>query len=139
VFTVRAGLRTSVLCAILVAGCAASREEGPKTVPLEGKLVMTKGGTVKDLVDRSITVQFQPVEQPEVQAFGELLEDGTFSMVTQFETGGKRGVVPGKHRVRLNADETSARFVAPKFLDFNTSGLTVTAPSDKEVVLEVWK
>ena len=122
-----------------LAGCGAQVPPGPETVPLSGKLVFTKGGKVSDLADHSVAVQFESVEDPQVQAFGTILEDGSFSMVTQLENRGKPGVIPGTHRVRLNADDSSARYVNPKFLNYKTFGTTITAPADKEVVLEVWK
>lgn len=138
------GLRASpvAICvglSIALTGCGAKAPDGPETVPMSGKIVFTKGGSVKDLVDHSIAIQFECVEQPKMQAFGAIMEDGTFTMVTQVETKGKQGVVPGTHRVRLNADDTAARFVAAKFLNYATSGLKVTAPAEKDVVLEVWK
>jgi hypothetical protein len=123
----------------LLVGCGEKPPAGPETVPLAGKIVFTKGGSVKDLADHSIAIQFENVENPQMQAFGTILDDGTFTMVTQVETRGKPGVVPGTHRVRLNADDTSARFVAPRFLDYKTSGITVKAPPDKEVIIEVWR
>jgi hypothetical protein len=122
----------------LIFGCG-KKVEGPPTVPLKGKVQFTKGGKVENLANHSIPIEFQSVEQPEVKAFGEILEDGSFEMRTQIGTVGKPGVVAGKHRVRFNADDSAARFIAPKFLSFESSGLTVTAPSDKVVVLEVWR
>lgn len=129
----------ALLVFTLVMGCRAKPPSGPETVPLTGKIVMTKGGTAKDLSDHSISIQFECVEQPTIQAFGEILEDGSFTMMTQLESRGKPGVVPGTHRVRLNADDTAARFVAPKFLNYKTSGITVKAPPEKEVVIEVFR
>jgi len=129
----------ATFAAILFAGCAAKPAEGPETVPLSGKVVFTKGGKVADLADHSIAVQFESVENPQIQAFGTILEDGSFTMVTQFENRGKPGVVPGTHRVRLNADDSSARYVNSKFLNYSTFGKTVKAPVDNELVLDIWK
>jgi hypothetical protein len=126
------------LACCLTAGCA-EKGVGPETVPLSGKVVFTKGGKVADLADHSVAVQFESVEDPQMQAFGTILEDGSFTMVTQVENKGKPGVVPGTHRVRLNTDDSSARYVNPKFLNYSTFGTTVKAPAEKEVVLEVWK
>lgn len=131
---------TAVLVAISW-GAACSQQEvgGPPTVPLQGKVVFKKGGNVRELADRSVIVQFESVDQPGVQAFGTIQEDGSLVIATQVEGLAKPGVVPGKHRVRINADDNSAHLVAPRFLRYETSGWTVTAPTDKEVVLEVWR
>ena len=123
----------------LVFGCGGNSIEGPETVPLNGKIEFTKGGSVAQLADRSIVVEFASIEQPETKAFGAILEDGTFSMTTQVDGSGKPGVVPGTHRVRFNADDSGARFIHPNFLRFETSGITVKAPSEGEVILKVWR
>jgi hypothetical protein len=123
----------------LVAGCGGAKVAGPTTVPVKGKVEFTKGGKVQDLANNSILIEFQSVEQPDVKAFGEVLEDGTFTMSTQVEGKGKPGVVAGSHRVRLNADESAARFVAPKFLKHESSGITVKVPTEGELVIKVFK
>jgi hypothetical protein len=123
----------------IVAGCGGETVEGPPTVPVKGKIEFTKGGKVQDLSDQSIVIEFQSIEQPEFKAFGEILEDGSFTLTTQVNEKGKPGVVAGSHRVRLNADESAARFVSPKFLTYETSGITVKVPPDGELVIKVWK
>ena len=47
--------------------------------------------------------------------------------------------VPGAHRGRLNLDEEIRHLVAPKFLRFETSGITLTVPSQEEVVVKIWR
>lgn len=131
--------RLTIALFLLQVGCAEQQPPGPETVPLAGKVVFTKGGKVRDLADHSVAVQFESVENPQIQAFGTILEDGSFTMVTQIENQGKPGVVPGKHRVRLNTDDTSARYVNTRFLNYSSFGVTVTAPAERELVLEVWK
>jgi hypothetical protein len=134
-----AALQSLVACVGLLAGCGGEVVEGPPTVPFKGKIEVTKGGKVQDLADRSVVVEFQSVEQPDVKAFGAILEDGSFTMTTQVNDKGKSGVLPGTHRVRLNTDDNGARFISPKFLEYQTSGITVKAPSDEEVVIQIWK
>ena len=124
---------------VLLAGCQEPAVPGPSTLPVQGKIEFTKGGSSKDLADRSVVIQFDSVDQPGVTAFGEILEDGTFTMGTQTAEGGKAGVVPGTHRVRLNADETAARLVNPKFLRYETSGIIVNVPLTGELVIQVWR
>src|SRR5262245_49233955 len=94
-----------------VTGCGGAKVEGPPTVPVTGKVEFTKGGKVQDLANRSIGVAFQSIEQPDVQAFGAILEDGSFTMTTQVDEKGKPGVVAGTHRVKLFADDSADRFV----------------------------
>jgi hypothetical protein len=106
---------------------------------VKGKIEFTKGGKVEDLVDRGIVIEFQSIEQPEVKSFGEILEDGSFTMATQVNEKGKPGVIAGSHRVRLNADESVGRFVSPRFFEYATSGITVKIPPEGELVIKVWK
>lgn len=127
------------LLAASITGCAGKIEEGPPTVPAKGKVEFTKGGKVQDLSDRSVMLEFQSIEQPEMKAFGAILEDGSFTMTTHIDGQGKPGVLPGMHRVRLNADESAVRFVAAKFLRYETSGITVKIPSDGDLIVKVWK
>ena len=129
-----------VVCSALLLGCAEEQAAGPETVPVQGKVEFTKGGKTQDLADQSVVVQFDSVDKPGTVAFGQILEDGSFTMGTQTEDGqGKLGVVPGAHRVRLNADERGSRLVNPKFLKYETSGLTVKAPVDGELVIKVFR
>jgi hypothetical protein len=123
----------------VLAGCVGKKDEGPQTVPVEAKAIMTKGGTIGDLANASIAVQFESVDQPGVIAYGAILEDGTLTVATQTPTGEKPGLVPGKHRVRLNADERAAQQVSPKLLEYHTSGLTVSVPSDQPIEIKLWK
>ncbi len=128
-----------ILVPLALAGCGPRAPAGPQTVPVNGRVEVTKGSTIKDLANRSFGVEFQSVEKPEIKAFGAILEDGSFTLTTQVDSTGKPGAVPGAHRVRLNADESNARFVNPKFLEFETSGITVKVPSESEVVIKVWR
>lgn len=123
----------------VVIGCSGEKVTGPPTVDVKGKLEFTKGGKVQDLANRSVAIEFQSVEQPQVKAFGEILDDGSFTLTTQVEGKGKPGVIAGSHRVRLNADESATRFVSGKFLRYETSGITVKVPPEGELVIQVWK
>jgi hypothetical protein len=139
----RVGARFTALAVlagtVFLYGCGGEKVEGPPTIPVKGRIEFTKGGKVQDLSNNSILVEFQSVEQPEVKAFGEILEDGSFTMSTQVNEKGKPGVVAGTHRVRLNADESASRFVSPKFLSHETSGIKVKVPPEGELVIKVWK
>jgi hypothetical protein len=122
------------------ASCGSGKQAtGPKTVPVRGKVVFTKGGDVKTLFDRQARIEFDSVDQPGVRAVGQIEEDGGFKVATVVEGGGSVGAVPGKHRVRFLLDERDERFIAPQFLDFQKSGVTVTVPSEQPVEIKVWR
>jgi len=137
----RAGVRALLLLlgAGLVAGCGGEKVEGPETIPVKGKVELIKGGNVQDLSNRGIIVEFRSVEQPEVKAFGTILEDGTFTMATQVGDKGKSGVIPGNHRVCLSGDDSAERVVSRKYLQHKTSGITVKVPLEGELVIKVSK
>jgi len=123
-----------------IAGCGGGDTvEGPATVPVSGKVAFTKGGPVSVLAEWSGRVQFDSLDQPGVRAAGAILEDGSFRIGTNTDTGPKPGAVPGKHRVRLVLDDDARGVVAPKFLDFAKSGIVVTVPSDQPLEIQVSK
>jgi len=124
---------------VLFAGCGGKADAGPETVPIQAKLVMTKGGTANELAEAGVAIQLESVEQPGVIAYGAILQDGSIKLATQTPTGEKPGLVPGTHRVRLNADERAAQKFARKFLKYETSGITIKAPSDQPIEISVWK
>jgi hypothetical protein len=129
-----------VVVLTVVAGCGGSTQAtGPKTVPVRGKVVFTKGGDVKTLFDRQARIEFDSVDQPGVRAVGQIEEDGGFKVATVVEGGGSVGAVPGKHRVRFLLDERDEKFIAPQFLDFQKSGVTVMLPSEQPVEIKVWR
>jgi hypothetical protein len=127
---------------ILLSGCGGKSTadgKGPQTVPLKGKVVFTRGGTVKSLADKQARIEFESVDQPGMRAVGPIQEDGSFEVATVTTEGGSAGAVPGKHRVRLDLEENAAKLVAPQFLDFAKSGITITLPSDQPVEVKVWR
>lgn len=116
--------------------CACSAGySGPPTVPVRGRVVFADGGDVKALADRQCAVVFNSLEDPDVMAYGEIEEDGTFTLATVKERRSQAGAIAGTHQVRLQLDDGSERFVAAHFGRFETSGLVVKIPSDDEVVL----
>ena len=129
------------LCAIIefaIFGCGKAKSTGPATVPVHGKIVFTKGGTVKTLADKQARIELESVDQPGIRAAGPIQEDGTFDVATVTGEGGSRGVVPGTHRVRIDL-EGAERLVAPQFLDFTKSGITIKVPSDEPVEVRIWR
>ncbi|HEY2413704.1 MAG TPA: hypothetical protein VGI40_15750 [Pirellulaceae bacterium] len=124
----------------LVVGCGnGSKASGPKTLPVRGKVVFTKGGDVKTLFDRQARIELESLDQPGVRAVGTIEEDGGFTVATVADSGSSVGAVPGTHRVRFLLDERDERFVAPQFLNFQKSGITVKVPSEEPIEIKVWR
>ncbi len=117
-----------------VSGCG-PRE--PKTYAVTGKVVF-KGGNVAQL--QGWVVQFQSAAEPDQRAVAEIGEGGAFKAVSVVSNRGKEGVVEGQHRVAVvNVLNENAKVIHPKFMKFETSGITVTVPLEKEFVIEVWR
>lgn len=129
----------ALLLAIATAMGCSNKIEGPPTVEVKGKLVITKGATIASLYNREGAIEFESVDQPGTKAYGELQEDGSFTLTTRTDALYKPGVVPGTHRVRLLLDEQASQFVHPQFLEFSTSPLTAKVPDEREIVLQVWR
>ena len=139
----RVGLVASAIVPILfwalIPGCGGGQSKGPKTEPVRGKVVFTKGGDVKTLYDRQARIEFESVDQPGVRAVGMIEEDGSFKVATVLDGAGSLGAVPGSHRVRFLLDERDEKFLAPQFLDFARSGIKVTVPSAEPIEIQVWR
>jgi hypothetical protein len=138
--------RTVLICAAVggvacgLAGCGGPPSaEGPPAEDITGQVVFTKGGDVAELYGCQGSVEFQCVERPEVHAFGEIREDGTFKLATLEDGVGRAGAIEGTHRVRLNLDDSAKSLVAPQFLSFERSGITVKVPSEQPIEIKVWK
>lgn len=121
---------------IILVGC---KPKGFPTVPAQGKVVFTKGGTVKSLHDKEGAVEFESVEQPGLRAYGTIGPDGEFTVMSLKDKAVSPGLVEGTHKVRLNLDEEAAKLVDPRFLHFDKSGITVKAPVEGELVIKVWR
>jgi hypothetical protein len=127
---------------ILLGGCGRKTSgdgKGPPTVPVKGKVVFTRGGTVKSLADKQARIELESVDQPGVRAIGPIQEDGSFEVATVTTAGGSPGAVAGKHRVRLDLEENAASLVAPQFLDAAKSGIVITLPSGQPIEVQVWR
>ena len=135
-----AAVIVSFTIAMTVCGCGKSKTTtGPATVPVRGKVVFTRGGTVKALADKQARIELESVDQPGVRALGPIQENGSFEVATVTPEGSNTGAVPGKHRVHLDLEENAVRLVAPQFLDFAKSGITITLPSDQPIEVKVWR
>jgi hypothetical protein len=81
---------------------------------------------------------------PSVRASGVVQPDGRFTLQTLHAGAVLRGAPPGKYRARIilsDEDRASrrraAQALAPRFLQFQTSGLSFQVPSGGEVTLAV--
>jgi hypothetical protein len=132
------GLLSLWICVLGIAGCGEAQPEPPPSHPVQGKIVF-RGGDVNSLYDQQAAILFLSVEQPEVQASGEIMKDGTFTLVSVKGAQSWPGAVPGKHRGSLYLNESIQRLVNPKFLDRAKSGIEITVPTNGEVVIEIHK
>jgi DNA-binding transcriptional regulator/RsmH inhibitor MraZ len=63
-----------------------------------------------------------------------------FRGVTQLALDAKgRLAIPGKHRVRIELEDNAQKLVAPQFLDFTKSGLTINLPSDQPIEIKIFR
>ena len=131
-------LHALLLASAVSLGCS-SKPAGPPTVDVKGKLVITKGANIASLYNRDGAIEFESVDLPGTKAYGQLKEDGSFTLTTQKDGIYKEGLVEGTHRVRLLLDEQASQFVHPQFLEFSTSPLTAKVPDEREIVLQVWR
>src|SRR5262245_3509574 len=89
-----------VVVSLLASGCA--KEEMPKTYPVHGKVVGKDGQPFKG----GGAITFRPVSNQELQAYGEIFEDGTFTLHTLGHTKNARarnlqGSIEGEFKVLI--------------------------------------
>jgi hypothetical protein len=122
-----------------VVGCGPA---GPKTYSVRGKLDLT-GGDVAHLAGCNIEAAHE--SDPTVRASGSVQSDGRFTLETLHEGVILKGAQQGKYRVRLllsddgdaEARKLRRKAIHPRFLQFETTGLSLEVPPDSEVVLKV--
>ena len=128
------GLAVAVLA---LSGC----DDQPKTYPVSGKLVVA-GGDVKQLAGHYVEIVKEG--DPNTRAAGPIGPDGAFSLETLHAGVVLKGVLEGRYQARIlrsEEDDDGKKLkkppVAPRFLQFQTSGLSVTVPASGELTLEV--
>jgi hypothetical protein len=134
----RWGVAVLAVAALAMAGCGG----GPKTYPVRGKVVLADGDVAR-LADGH--VEFEREGDPGVRADGLIGPDGRFEMQTQLQGKLLKGAAEGTYRARIvlpDADgdgggKRRPRPVHPRFLDFQTSGLTFQVPTDGEITVTV--
>lgn len=137
-------MRWSLLSlATLVAVTAGCGSEGPVTHQVQGTVQLATGSPA---ALAGSTVETVLVDQPHVRAFGTINDEGRFELETLHGGKIKAGAVAGKYNARIIlADDDAeqrrlaAQAVNPRFLQFETSGLSFDVPSQGEVVLPLSK
>lgn len=127
----------ALLLVCLACGCGGT----PATYPVRGTIVY-QGGDVKLLAASSVICQNQ--DDPSIQATGEIGEDGSFELQTNFKGKIVPGAVPGGYRAWLSlpSQEGGEAYhfrksgIDPVFLA-GTSPLVIRVPPEQEVVLNV--
>ncbi len=139
----RLGKWTAVvmLSSLGLSGCGGPA--GPKTSPVKGQ-VQLAGGDIKDLAGHSLEAALET--DSSVRAYGQIQEDGSFALETLRAGVLLSGAAEGAYRVRvvLSDDDAEARRRAaealhPRFLQFDSSGLSIRVPSNAPVTLTLSK
>jgi hypothetical protein len=124
----------------LAAGCGG--DSTPRTYPVKGKIVFKdKSGKVHLLAGGK--VRFLSTSDPQLKPVGEIEDDGSFSMGTMWQEKGLPGVPEGQYKVRIEVptDDDEGKplrgLIHTKYENFDKSGLSVTVPVDREVILTV--
>lgn len=106
--------------------------------------VQVAGGDASPLVGH--LVEIAKADEQQVRASGEIKADGKFQLESLQAGQITPGTVPGKYLVRivLADDDPQARQVAaaainPRYLKFESSGLTVEVPASSAVQLQVMR
>jgi hypothetical protein len=122
----------------LLFGCGPG---GPKTFPVTGQVELV-GGEIKLLVGSHVEAALE--SDATIRASGQIQEDGSFRLQSLHQGATKAGAREGKYKVRLIlADDDQANLkqarkaVPPRYLNFATSGLSVTVPPTGEVALTI--
>jgi hypothetical protein len=112
---------------------------GPRTYPVSGKLDLA-GGDLAALSGGHVDAALR--DDPTVRASGEILPDGSFTLQTLDGGVVRQGAREGDYRVRIVLDEDgpggkqrARRAIAPRYLWFETSGLSIRVPAESPVTL----
>ena len=132
--TVCLALKTLTLTfAVLGVGCGGA---GVKTHPVSGK-VEVEDGEVAMLTGS--TLELQPEGDDSLRPYGNIDSTGNFTVKTHYKGQLIAGAPAGKYKARIILGDESDEGVPkrkgkgnpihPRFLDFNSSGLSISVPS----------
>jgi hypothetical protein len=126
--------RYAALALLAVAGCGQS---GPKTHPVAGSVALAGGDSTQlagHYVEAALTTDRT------VRASGVIEPDGRFKLETLADGRVRSGAPEGTYGVRLilsDDDGVKRPKVSPRYLRFETSGLSIQVPAKDDVKLEV--
>ena len=127
-----------VAAALALPGCD---PDLPKTHPVTGKVALA-GGDVSHLAGHCVEVVLEG--NPNVRASGVIGPDGGFALETLHAEHVLKGVQEGKFQARIlrnEEDDDGKKLkkppVAPKFLKFDSTPLSIDVPPAGEVTLNV--
>jgi hypothetical protein len=125
----------------VLAGCGSHARV--KTMPVQGKVVFEKGGSVKKLADAEAAVVFESVDPPGFRGTAAVEEDGRLGNLICTSAKQEQpaaGLAEGTYRVKLELAEQHRGLVDSRFLSFEKSGITVKVPPPEgEIVITVWR
>ncbi len=126
------------VAALILSGCS---DHLPRTYPVSGKLVLA-GGDAKQLAGHHVEAVLEG--DTNVRASGPIDPDGGFTLETLHAGVILKGVREGKYQVRIlrgEEDDDGKKLrkppIAAKFLQFQTSGLSIVVPASGDVTLEL--
>jgi hypothetical protein len=126
--------RYAALALLAVAGCGQS---GPKTHAVAGSVSLA-GGDPTQLAGHYVEAAL--TTDPTVRASGVIGPDGRFKLETLADGRIQTGAPEGTYGVRLilsDDDGVKGPKVSPRYLRFETSGLSIQVPAKDDVKLEV--
>ena len=134
--------RAAVLVALVgLAGTAGCGSGGPKTYPVRGKVDLA-GADVAVLAGS--TIEAAQDKDPTVRASGTIDPGGRFTLQTLHAGVLRTGAPEGRYQARVilgdddrEALRKAAQVLDPRFLQFQTAGLTFQVPADGEVILKL--
>lgn len=125
---------------ISMVGCQGN---GPPTYTVKGDLQL-EGGDISLLSGGTVEAALE--SDPTIRAAGEIKPDGSFTLETLQNGAMVKGAREGKFQVRIvlpdddaKARRLAAKEIAPRFLSFDKSELSLKSPSSGEIKLKVSK
>ena len=136
-----ARVRTGIVLMVLLLNVLGCGRGGPKVYSTRGKVELL-GADVKLLAGSFVEAAL--ISDANVRSSGVIQPDGSFKLGTHHAGSVVNGAGEGKYQVRIVlADDDKQAYrqavtaIAPRFLDFKTSGLFIDVPSSADVTIEL--
>jgi hypothetical protein len=130
-----------ILPLLMLLGLVGCGSNGPKTHAIAGRIEL-QGGDVAQLTGSTLEVSL--VSDPTVRGFGEIQPDGSFRLQSLQAGELRTGVLEGRYTARIipndedgESRKRATKAIAPRYLKFETSGLSVESPGSGEIVLSI--